>query len=176
MINALTSPFSKTKTLSFAILFTALSVLTPFLFHQIGGPTAGRIFLPMHIFVLAAGISLGWQVGLLVGGLVPLISYSFSGAPLLPVLPFIVIELAAYGFFAGFFRKSAKTNIWLSLIGAMILGRVFLYLMIFFFSAKLSAAQYVSAAILQGLPGILLQFMAIPPLGLIARRFLKSEK
>jgi len=36
-------------------LFLALAVLLPQVFHLIGGPSAGKTFLPMHIPVLLAG-------------------------------------------------------------------------------------------------------------------------
>lgn len=167
---------SKTKTAFFIFVFTALSVLTPMTAHYFGGPTAGRIFLPMQFFVLAAGLLLGWRAGLAVGILTPLISYSVSGMPLLPVLPFVVIELASYGFFAGLLREPLELNIWLSLIGAMMAGRVFLWLGILLWPTKLIASQYVIGAVSAGWPGILLQLALVPLAVKIIGEFLQDEK
>ncbi|TSC53614.1 MAG: hypothetical protein LiPW39_175, partial [Parcubacteria group bacterium LiPW_39] len=115
MMNLHVLKLTKIKTLSFVAAFTVLSVITPMAAHYFGGPTAGRIFLPLHFFVLTAGLLLGWRAGLVVGILTPLISYSVSGMPLLLVLPFVTMEVAAYGFFAGLLRENVK-NIWVALI------------------------------------------------------------
>ena len=52
--------------------FISLAVATPWVFHQfyLAGPT----FLPMHIFVLVAGLLFGWRAGLIVGLFTPLVS------------------------------------------------------------------------------------------------------
>ena len=54
------------------LVFVLLDVLVPWVFHQfhLAGPT----FLPMHIFVLIAGLVFGWRAGLIVGLLTPLTS------------------------------------------------------------------------------------------------------
>ena len=77
------------------LVFVLLDVLVPWVFHQfhLAGPT----FLPMHIFVLIAGLVFGWRAGLIVGLLTPLASYAVSGMPVLRILPQIAVELSAYG-------------------------------------------------------------------------------
>jgi hypothetical protein len=165
---------TKIKTLFFVVVFTILSVITPMLTHYFGGPAAGRTFLPMHFFVLVAGLLLGWRAGLAVGILTPLISFSLTGMPLATALPFIVIETAAYGFFAGLLRESVK-NIWMALIGAIVLGRAFLWLGIVIFPTKLAATQYLIGVIQAGWRGILLQLILVPFVVLTIQRFLKDE-
>jgi hypothetical protein len=152
---------TKIKTAVFALTFTALSVLTPIAAHFFGGAAAGRLFLPMHFFVLGAGLLLGWRVGLAVGVLTPLISFSLTGMPLAAVLPFIAIELASYGFFAGLLQERLK-NIWISLFGAMILGRIFLWLGIAILPTKLAANQYLIGVLQAGWRGIALQILLVP--------------
>lgn len=175
MMNLYILRLTKVKTLSFVAAFTVLSVITPMLAHYFGGPAAGRIFLPMQFFVLAAGLLLGWRAGLVVGILTPLISYSASGMPLLPVLPFVTMEVAAYGFFSGLLHEKVK-NIWVALIGTMIIGRVFLWLGIALLPTKLIATTYVTGVLQAGWPGILLQLALVPLAVKIIGEFLQDEK
>ncbi len=103
-------------------LFVMLSVLVPWAFHQfhLAGPT----FLPMHIFVLIAGLLFGWRAGLIVGLFTPLASYAVSGMPALTILPQIIIELSAYGSIAGMLHEKYNLRTIWSLLGAMIGGRI----------------------------------------------------
>ncbi len=95
--------------------------------------------------------------------------------PLLPVLPFVAIEVATYGFFAGLLRENVK-NIWVALIGAMIIGRVFLWLGIALLPTKLIATTYVTGVLQAGWPGILLQMVLVPLAVKIIGEFLQDEK
>ena len=89
----------------FTVTFILLSVLLPFVFHQfhLAGPT----FLPMHIFVLVAGLLFGWRAGLIVGLFTPITSYAIAGMPLLKIMPQIIVELSAYGLLAGYCGRSS---------------------------------------------------------------------
>ena len=123
---------SRTRNLTYAALLIALGLLMPQVFHMIGGQQAGGLFLPMHIPVLMAGLLLGPAYGAAVGVVTPLLSFLISGMPPLAKLPFMVIELAAYGFASGLFRKILlpKTSLkrlpalLLSLLAAQAAGRV----------------------------------------------------
>jgi hypothetical protein len=152
-------------------LFVALSVATPWVFHQFH--LAGATFLPMHIFVLAAGLLFGWQVGLSVGLITPLISYAISGMPGLQVLPQVIVELSVYGLAAGLLREKLNLRVAWALIGAMAAGRLALLLAASI--AYLLAGEAYSplgtysnpllatwATIKQGAPGIALQLALIP--------------
>ncbi len=174
-MNTLTIQLIKYRALFFVFAFTALSVLTPMFFHYFGGVGAGRMFLPMQIFVLVAGLTLGWRAGLAVGVLTPLISYSFTGMPVIGLLPFIAIETAAYGLFAGLFRENLK-NIRVSLVAAMLVGRLFLFLGMAILPTKLVASAYVLSAIKAGWIGILLQLAVIPVIVMVIQKFLKNER
>ncbi|HRY52576.1 MAG TPA: ECF transporter S component [Candidatus Portnoybacteria bacterium] len=175
MTNLQVLQLTKTKTLFFAAVFTALSVATPMAAHYFGGPLAGRLFLPMHFFVLSAGLLLGWRAGLAVGVLTPLIAYSVSVMPLAAVLPFIIIEVAAYGFFAGLLQERFK-NIWVSLVGAMVLGRLFLWLGIAILPTKLIASQYLVGTLQAGWRGIALQILLVPIAVIFIQKFLRDER
>jgi len=153
--------------------FVSLAVLVPWVFHQfhLAGPT----FLPMHIFVLTAGLLFGWRAGLAVGLLTPLASYAVSGMPVLTILPQVLIELSAYGLIAGILREKYNLGAIWSLLGAMIGGRLALLLallMIYLVAGetysplRLETSPFVafSSVIKQGWPGVVIQLVSIPAL------------
>lgn len=152
----------KIKTLFFSLVFTGLAVAAPFAAHYFGGPLAGRAFLPMHIFVLVAGLLLGWRAGLFVGVLTPFISYSLTHMPPAAILPFVILEIAAYGFFAGFLREKFKLNVYWALLGAMVFGRALVWLAILILPTKLAAGPYILSAVSNGWRGIIIQILAVP--------------
>jgi niacin transporter len=152
-------------------VFVMLAVFVPWVFHQfhLAGPT----FLPMHIFVLTAGLLFGWRAGLLVGLFTPLVSYFISGMPAISVLPQVIIEVSAYGFIAGILREKYHLRTIWSLLGAIIGGRLALLLAISVI--YLIAGQSYSplglgenplasfwSTIKQGWPGIAIQLAFIP--------------
>jgi len=138
-----------------SVIFTALSVALPWVTHQfhLAGPT----FLPMHLFVFVAALLAGWRVGLIVGIASPLVSYAISGMPFIAILPQITAELAIYGLAAGLLREKFRINIWVSLIGAMIAGRLGLGLAALVFGSKLGVIGTVINAVTLGWPGMLIQ-------------------
>ena len=155
----------------FTAVFVLLNVAVPWVFHQfhLAGPT----FLPMHIFILVAGLLFGWRVGLMVGLLTPLASYAVSGMPLLPVLPQIMIELSVYGLVAGILRERFNLRAIWSLLGAMMAGRLALLLavlVIYVIVGKVysplgpeaNPLLVVWSVIKQGGPGIVIQLAFIP--------------
>ncbi|MCJ7655707.1 MAG: ECF transporter S component [Dehalococcoidia bacterium] len=152
-------------------LFVTLAVFVPWIFHQFH--LAGATFLPMHIFVLIAGLLFGWRAGLITGLLTPLVSHFISGMPVLNVLPQIMIELSAYGLIAGILRQKYNLRpIW-ALLGAIAGGRMALLLAMLVI--YLIAGQSYSplgpdvnpfasfwSVIKQGWPGIVMQLISIP--------------
>jgi len=155
----------------FTLVFVLLDVLVPWVCHQfhLAGPT----FLPMHIFVLLAGLLFGWRAGLIIGFLTPLASYAISGMPVLQILPQIVVELSAYGLVAGILREKFNLRVIWSLIGAMISGRLALCLAILSMSLIIGESYsplgleanpfiVVWSVIKQGWPGIVIQLVSIP--------------
>ena len=116
--------FKLTDVRSYAVIavFTALSVITPWAFHQfhLAGPT----YLPMHFFIFIAALAAGWQAGLIVGVLTPLAAFALSGMPTLTILPQVLVEVSVYGVIAGLLRQKAHLNVLWSLLGAMVGGRL----------------------------------------------------
>lgn len=153
----------------FTVVFVSLAVFTPWVFHQfhLAGPT----FLPMHIFVLVAGLLFGWRAGLAVGLFTPLASYAVSGMPVLAILPQIVVELSVYGLVAGILREKFSLRVIWSLIGAMMAGRLTLLLMvsIIYLAGEIYSPLGVEAnplavlwsVIKLGWPGIVIQLVSI---------------
>lgn len=150
--------------------FIALDVAVPWVFHQfhLAGPT----FLPMHIFVLVAGLFFGWRAGLAVGLFTPLFSYVMSGMPALVTLPQIMVELSVYGLVAGILREKFNLRVVWSLLGAMITGRLALFLVVLIIhltggvysplGLEVSPFAVLWSVIQQGWPGIVIQLVSIP--------------
>lgn len=150
-----------------AAMCIAIGVVLPMAFHGI--PNAGKVFLPMHIPVLICGLACGWQYGFLCGIVTPFLSSSITGMPPMGVVPKMVCELAVYGLVAGLLLKVVHTkryyvNMYLSLLVAMILGRIVMgVLNAFVFSAgSYSIKMWITGAFITALPGIVIQLAFIP--------------
>jgi riboflavin transporter FmnP len=147
-------------------MYLALSILLPIAFHVFG--IGGRVFLPMHIPALLAGFLIGPASGVVVGLLAPGLSYLLTGMPPTYAVPLMSFELAMYGLVAGITYKRLHLNIYISLILAMIVGRLMFGLGLFvlgmFIELPYSAAVFFSSggAIISGLPGIAVQIVLIP--------------
>ena len=162
----------KTKKLvlniSLSGMFMALAYVMPFLTGQI--PEIGKMLCPMHIPVLLCGFVCGAPYGLIVGAITPLLRSLTLGVPhLFPNATAMAFELAVYGLMAGFFYKTLpkkKINIYASLMGAMIVGRIIwgftmICIMGFDFS-KFGLAAFWAGAVTNAIPGIILQIILIP--------------
>ena len=169
----------------FTVVFVSLAVFTPRVFHQfhLAGPT----FLPMHIFVLVAGLLFGWRAGLAVGLFTPLASYAVSGMPVLVISPQIAAELSVYGLVAGILREKFNLQVIWSLIGAMIAGRLALLLIVSIMylqgeiysplGVEASPLAILGSVIKLGWPGILIQLVSISLImRLLERLALKNSR
>ena len=114
------------KNLCLSAVCLALCMVLPFLTGQI--PQIGSALSPMHIPVLMCGLLCGWQYGLAVGFIAPLLRLLLFGMP--PIMPTglaMMFELAAYGAFSGMLLKLLPKKLpflYVSLIGAMLGGRI----------------------------------------------------
>lgn len=145
----------------------ALCVVLPQAFHAI--PNAGSIYLPMHIPVLLCGLICGWPFGLLCGLAGPALSSLFTGMPPAAYLPPMMIECAVYGLVAGLLMAVVRTkntyaDLYISLIGAMLVGRVVAGLCraLIFAPGNYSMAAWTTAYFVTALPGIIIQIVIIP--------------
>lgn len=162
----------KTRKLTYSSLLLALGIILPQVFHLFGA--SGSIFLPMHIPVLLAGSFLGGSSAVLIGILTVLLSEVVTGMPPVPILYFMLAEVAVYGLAAGLAYKKLRLNIYISLIIAMIAGRAASGLTVFILQPllglKMSPVPYVIGSVITGLPGIIIQLIFIPMIVLAVER------
>ena len=163
--------------LTVSAMFLSLGLVLPFLTGQI--PQIGRMLLPMHLTVLLCGMVCGWQYGLVVGAITPILRSVLFGMPqLYPDAVVMFFELATYGFVIGIvYHGLKKQNIftaYLSLIIAMISGRavygVVKYLLLTAKASGYAWSLFVADAFLNSIPGIVIQLVLIPALMLVLDR------
>jgi len=153
------------KKLVFTAVCCALCLVLPMAFHSI--PNGGSIFLPMHIPVLLCGLICGWPYGLVCGLLGPFIS-SFTGMPPAAMLPSMMVECGTYGAVAGLIMRflrtgSAPADLYISMVSAMVLGRVVAGLAkAWIFTPGTAPFAWVTTSLITGIPGILIQLIVMP--------------
>ncbi len=155
----------KTNQMVQASVFIAFGLIIPYIFHTTG--LAGAIFLPMHIPVLLCGFILGERYGTIVGLITPLLNSVLTGMP--PIYPTglsMALELGTYGFASGYTYKNKKYNVILSLIIAMLAGRLVSgianYLLFFMIGKQYLLPMFLTAAFVKPIWGIIIQLILIP--------------
>lgn len=159
-----------------AAMCVALGVALPITMHGI--PNAGSVLLPMHIPVLLCGLLCGGGYGLACGVLTPILSAAVTGMPGPAYLPSMVCELAVYGLAAGVLISLVRThsrvlNIYTSLVGAMLIGRIAygaVNALIFSFG-DYSVGVWLTASFVTALPGIAVQLIVLPTIVLALDKF-----
>ncbi|MBO5294437.1 MAG: ECF transporter S component [Clostridia bacterium] len=162
------------KTVRGKLLLTVIAVLgsvaLPQLVHVVGrlsgvGTALGELLLPMHFFVLLAGLLAGPAVGMVTGACAPLVSYLLSGMPREAVLPFMLIELVGYGLIAGLMSE-VKMHSFVKLLVAQVGGRVLraaaVLIAVYGFHLETVSVSSISNMIVSGVIGILLQWCILP--------------
>lgn len=157
-------------------MFLALAYVLPFFTGQI--PEIGSMLCPMHIPVLLCGFVCGAPYGLLVGLVAPLLrSLTLGMPPLFPTATAMAFELAVYGLMAGLLYKALpkkKINIYTSLIGAMVVGRivwgVVMCCIMGFDVTKFGLAAFWTGAIVNAIPGIIVQIILIPVIVMVLEK------
>ena len=155
------------KKMLLGAIFITFGLILPAAFHFTGLP--GSVFLPMHLPVLIASMFLGSRIGLAVGVLTPLLSSIATGMPtLIPTAIRMAIELGVYGLAGGYFYRHKKFSIAISLLATILLGRlaalITIYLMMMFLDIKMDPFVYTGVAALYTIPGVIVQFIFIPPI------------
>ncbi len=162
--------------LSLSGMFLALAYVMPFLTGQI--PEIGSMLCPMHIPVLLCGVVCGASYGLAVGFVAPLLrSFTLGMPPLFPTATAMAFELAAYGLVAGLLYKALpkkKLNIYTSLIGAMIAGRIVwgavMFCIMGFDMTRFGFTAFWAGAVANAIPGIIVQIILIPMLIMVLEK------
>ena len=152
-----------------SLLALAAAVTLPQAAHLLGyatgtGNAIGSILLPMHFAIIALGLFAGPVAGLVAGALSPLVSFMLTGMPSVAVLPFMVAELAGYGFAAGLIASKdvhPALKVAFTLVAGRLLRTFVTAIAVAGFGANAGIAD-VWTAVVPGIPGILLQLILIP--------------
>ena len=168
---------SHIRNLCLSGLFIALGVVLPFLTGQV--PQIGRMLCPMHIPVLLCGLICAWPYGLAVGLITPLLrSILFGMPPLFPTALAMAFELAAYGAIVGVLYARSRWHcvaaLYASMLPAMIGGRLVwgtvMYACMGLSGGTFTLQAFLAGAVLNSVPGILLQLTLIPAVMLLLDR------
>lgn len=159
----------KKQTLA-AIIAIFAAVALPQVFHVMGrmsglGTALGEAFLPMHLPILMVGLIAGPYAGAAAGVLSPLISFGLTGMPKEVMLPFMMIELLAYGLISGLMR-SAKLPCIAKVLTAQIGGRIIrgaaILISIYAIGNDNISASVIWNSVVTGIFGLALQWSLIP--------------
>ena len=151
----------------------SLAYVLPFLTGQI--QQIGSMLCPMHIPVMLCGFICGWKWGLLVGLVAPILRSLTLGMPMFfPMAICMAFELATYGAVAGLMYKlfpKKKPYIYGSLLISMITGRIVfgasMYVSIGISGGKYTLSAFLAGAVVDAIPGIILQIILIPILVMV---------
>ena len=166
----------RNRKLTYSALYLAIALVLPFITGQI--PEIGAMLSPMHIPVLLCGFVCGWQWGMAVGLIAPILrSALFSMPAMYPTAIAMTFELAAYGALSGVLYKLLPRKAWsiyASLILAMIGGRVVWgaarYLLAGLSGSEFPLSAFFAGAILNAIPGIILHIILIPILVIVLEK------
>lgn len=172
----------KTNKIIISALFLALAYILPFITGQI--QQIGIMLCPMHFPVLICGFVCGWQWGLLIGFVAPLLRSAAAGMPpMFPAAISMAFELAVYGAVSGLMYRWLPKNlcsIYISLITAMLSGRIIWGAVRFtlagFNAAKFGFSAFLAGAVTSAIPGIIIQLALIPPIVAVLSRYFEKDK
>ena len=157
--------------LTYSALYLAIALVLPFLTGQI--PQIGSMLCPMHIPALLCGFVCGWPWGLAVGFIAPLLRMVMFGMPPFYVAIAMAFELLTYGLVSGImyrkvFKKQTVGTLYGSLLIAMVAGRIVWGIVKVILSGiaadagAFTFAAFISGALLNAIPGIVVQLILVP--------------
>ncbi len=163
-----------------AAMFLAFAQILPFLTGQV--PQIGNMLCPMHIPILLCGYFCGAWYGLAIGFIAPLLRFALFGAP--PIMPIgiaMCFELATYGATSALLYRvlpKKKAYLYVSLIGAMLIGRIIWgTVRVILYGMGKSAfgwAAFLAGAFTNAIPGMILQIILIPILVMALKKVAKN--
>lgn len=158
------------RKLVWASILLALGILLPRIVNFVGSITLGNLISPMHIPVFLTALILGPFFGVVIGFITPLLSTLLTSMPPFspPITVLMAFELAAFAFVAGYLYSKKSKNIYLSLISAMIIGRLIYGLALLFigpiFAFSPPFLPFMRGVFITGIPGMIIQLIVIPPI------------
>jgi len=170
------------KRIVYAALFLALCMVLPFLTGQI--PNIGRMLLPMHIPVLLCGFICGWSYGAIVGFVAPLMRSLIFGMPqMMPTAVAMAFELLAYGLLAGLMyqllpKKAGFTYValFIAMVGGRIVWGIVSTVLYGVSGNAFGWSAFFAGAVLEAIPGIVLQIVLVPVIVLLVRRITRTSE
>ena len=150
-------------------MLLAIGLVLPFLTGQI--QSIGNMLLPMHIPVLLCGFICGWQYGISVGFILPLMRSAIFGMPVMfPNAVAMAFELASYGFLSGFLFCKARWQcicslyrcLILTMLGGRIVWGIAQAIILGLSSSTFTFQAFIAGAFLNSIPGIIVQLILIP--------------
>jgi hypothetical protein len=154
-----------------ALIFLGLALFLSFLISDVFN--LGQALLPMHFSILMCGFICGYKYASLVGLIAPLLSAFVLGQPnTVPMAIAMAFELGTYGLVLGllslYLDFDKIFNLYFMLIVAMVMGRIsfgLLSLIIYDMIEETFTWQtYLDLALVNGLNGIIIQLIILPPL------------
>ncbi len=170
------------KNMILSAVLLAVGMVLPMLTMQV--KEIGDSLLPMHIPVLLCGILCGWQYGGFIGLVLPFFrSVTFGMPPIYPNAVWMALELAAYGVAIGLvysaFKKKNILSIYVSLVSAMLLGRVVWGIakaaLLGVGGKPFTFTAFWVGGFVDAVPGIILQLVLIPLLVTVLNKVWRTK-
>lgn len=152
-----------------AAIFLSIGFILPIFTSQI--KEIGDTLLPMHIPVMLCGLICGKNFGFFIGFILPFLrGVVFGMPPIYPNAIWMAIELATYGFVIGFVYSHIKRknimNIYISLLCAMITGRIAWgiskAILLGLNNTAFPFSVFIAGGFIDAIPGIIIQLILIP--------------
>ncbi len=165
------------KNLTLSAMFLALGIILPFFTGQI--PEIGSMLLPMHIPVFLCALVCGYQYGVVIGVILPLLrSFLFSRPNFYPEAIAIALEMATYAFLAGFIYGNSKWKcikslylcLGISMVGGRMVRGVIQWVLLKFIGVNFTLKAFIYGVVITAMPGIILQLFLIPLVMVILNR------
>lgn len=148
-----------------AAIFLVLALVFPIIFHVVH---LGSTFLPMFFPIALLGFLVSPVVAATVGGMAPILSSLLTGMPPLypPIAPMMVVEGIVLGGVIALLRTYTDWAVYPILISGILLQRGVMAVTVFLAAPlfHLPSVVFSAGMLVSGIPGIILQLIAIPPL------------
>lgn len=165
-----------TRNITFSAILLALAFVLPYFTGQL--QAIGRMLSPLHIPAMLSAFVLPLPWAVLVSFIIPIIrSAIFTMPPMVPMALTMAFEMATYALVIGLLNKRLG-NDWLKiiikLVIAMVLGRIVyiiaFYLLLLTMNGQFNFQAVVYGLTVEGLPGIIVQLLLIPPIVLALKK------